>query len=227
LKKKFVALLSAATLVGGMTIGASAAPVLEKITAHLNWGITYEVNGKQWTPKDQSGNRIAAISYNNTTYLPVRAVSDALGVAVEYDNKAQKIKLGEKSDKTPITSEDIKLSYDSVITKDKQHTVHNGKDYGSGVLLNNVNIGEKRFTLKPGGKHQTLELSVLPVKVTKEILVKIMSGDVLLKEVVISPSDSIQTVTVDIDGAKEIEVSAKYAKVEIGDDTLFFAGTYK
>ncbi len=227
MKKRFVALLSAATLVGGMTIGVSAAPVLEKITAHLNWGIAYEVNGKQWTPKDQSGNRIAAISYNNTTYLPVRAVSDALGVAVEYDNKAQKIKLGKKSDLTPITSEEIKLSYASVITKDKQHTVHNGKDYGSGVILNSINGVEKGFTLRPGGKHQTLELSVFPVSVNKDIVVKIMRGGVLLKEVVITPSDSIETVTVDIDGAKEIEVSAKYPKVEIGDDILFFAGTYK
>lgn len=49
------------------------------------------LNGTMWTPKDQAGNRIAAFTYNNTTYFSVRAVSLALGVAVEFDNNVQKI----------------------------------------------------------------------------------------------------------------------------------------
>lgn len=232
MKKKFVVLLSAVTMLGGMTIGAGAAPVLEKITANLNWGISYEVNGNPWIPKDQSGNKIAAISYNNTTYLPVRAFSDALGVAVEFDNKTQKIILGEKSlgekpASTPLTSEDIDVKYSSVVTKDKQYTVHDGKDYGSGVLMKEINVAEKEVTFKPEGKHQTLELSVLPVSVTREISVKVFNDEVLLKEIFLSPSSSGQTVTLDIKGAKELKVTAKFVDLVSGEDTIFVAGTYK
>lgn len=226
MKKKFVVLLSAAMMVGGMTIGVGAAPVLEKITAHLNWGINYEVNGKQWTPQDQSGKRIAAITYNNTTYLPVRAVSDALGVAVNYDNKSQKISLGEKNSTTPITSENIKGSFDATVTKDKQYTVHNGKDYGSGVIMQDITTTRK-FTMLPGGKHQTLELTIIPLSVKKDVTVKVFDGDVLLKEISVTPSDSAQTVTFDIGGAKELQVEAKLVNLTVNGESLFITGQYK
>ncbi|MBD8500962.1 stalk domain-containing protein [Paenibacillus arenosi] len=226
MKKKFVVLLSAVTMLGGMAIGVGAAPVLEKITANLNWGIRYEVNGKQWTPKDQSGNKIAAINYNNTTYLPVRAVSDALGIAVKFDNKTQKITLGEKLATTPLTSEKIDVGYSSVVTTDKQYTVHDGKDYGSGVLMKEINV-EQKVTFKPEGKHQTLELSVLPVSVSKEISVKVFNGEVLLKEVFLSPGGSGQSVTLDIKGAKELKVTAKLVDIIGASGTIFLAGTYK
>lgn len=211
----------------GYDYSVGAAPVLEKITANLNWGISYEVNGKEWTPKDQSGNAIAAISYNNTTYLPIRAVSNALGIAVEFDNKTQKIRLGEKSAATPLTSEDIAVRYSSVVTKDDQYTVHDGKDYESGVLMKEINTAAKDVTFKPEGKHQTLELSVFPVSVTKEISVKVFNDEVLLKEVFLSPGSGGQTVTLDIEGAKELKVTAQFVNLVSGDDTIFLTGTYK
>lgn len=127
MKKKLIITLSSFTLLGGMAIGAGAAPILEKITANLNWGINYSISGKTWSPVDQNGKKLAAITYNNTTYLPVRSVGEALGVAVDYNNSSQTLMLGEKSDTTPITSEKIEVKHDSFVTKDKQFTVQQEK----------------------------------------------------------------------------------------------------
>lgn len=75
-----------ATMVFGMAItgsaGVYAGTKLQKITAYLNHSIGFKVNGAAYTPVDNKGNTLAPITYNNTTYLPVRALADVLKVPV-------------------------------------------------------------------------------------------------------------------------------------------------
>ncbi|KAG2960984.1 hypothetical protein PC120_g27895 [Phytophthora cactorum] len=207
-----------------MAIGAGAAPILEKITANLNWGINYSISGKTWSPVDQNGKKLAAITYNNTTYLPVRSVGEALGVAVDYNNSSQTLMLGEKSDTTPITSEKIQTDYSSYVTKDKQFTVHQGKDYVSGVIMKSINTADKDFSIFTEGKYQKLEISVFPVDVKTDISVRILDGDVLLKEVIISTSDKIQTASFDIGATKKLTVEADTLLVTGTDSSIFVTG---
>lgn len=75
--------------------GAFAATNLEEIKANLNKGIGFVVNGKEWIPKDQKGNVQYAITYKGSTYVPLRAAGDALGVEVGWDGKNNKVHLGE------------------------------------------------------------------------------------------------------------------------------------
>jgi predicted porin len=97
LKKQAIFALTAAAVLFGAAAGASAAPVLEKISAQLNWSTKFVVNGQAWTP-ESNGEKLAPIIYNNTTYLPIRAVSQALDVAVTWDAETQTVYLGEKTD---------------------------------------------------------------------------------------------------------------------------------
>ncbi|PYY29733.1 hypothetical protein [Paenibacillus illinoisensis] len=93
--------------------------------------------------------------------------------------------------------------------------------------MKEINTAAKEVTLKPESKHQPLELSVLPVSITKDISVKVFNDEVLLKEVFLSPNSSGQTVTLDIEGAKELKMTAKFVNLVSGDDTIFLSGTYK
>ncbi|NUU75442.1 stalk domain-containing protein [Paenibacillus xylanilyticus] len=91
---------SAATMmVLGMTLtgaaGVFAGTQLEKISAYLNHGISFNVDGAAYTPTDGNGNKLAPITYNNSTYLPVRAIADALHVPVSYDGKKGQVTIGE------------------------------------------------------------------------------------------------------------------------------------
>ncbi|CAH1220725.1 stalk domain-containing protein [Paenibacillus sp. JJ-223] len=90
---------AAAVMVLGMTLtgaaGVFAGTQLEKISAYLNHGISFNVNGSAYTPTDGSGNKLAPITYNNSTYLPVRALADALHVPVSYDGKKGQVIIGE------------------------------------------------------------------------------------------------------------------------------------
>ncbi|MFB5268646.1 stalk domain-containing protein [Paenibacillus enshidis] len=84
--------------VAGMTLtgaaGVYAGTQLQKITAYLNHQIGIQVNGEAYSLADQEGNPLTPITYNGTTYLPVRAVGDVLNVPVSYDAKEQQVQIG-------------------------------------------------------------------------------------------------------------------------------------
>ncbi|MBB3128317.1 hypothetical protein FHS19_002971 [Paenibacillus rhizosphaerae] len=79
-----------ATLVVGMTLsgtaGVYAGSNLQKISAYLKHNISFEINGKTFVPTDGNGNKLAPIVYNDSTYLPVRALSEALKASVNYNS---------------------------------------------------------------------------------------------------------------------------------------------
>ena len=84
-KKSIAALTMAGVLALGMAAGAAVAR--QKITAELRPDITVKVNGTvQDLDKD-------AISYNGSTYLPVRAIGEAVGMDVNWDGETQTVSL--------------------------------------------------------------------------------------------------------------------------------------
>ncbi len=95
--KKFITAAMVAGMALSASVGAYAASNIETIKAQLNHGLGFVVNGQAYTPKDAAGKSLDPIVYNNTTYLPVRALGEALNVPVTYDATGQKVVIGTKS----------------------------------------------------------------------------------------------------------------------------------
>lgn len=55
------------------------------IIAQISSEITVNLDGKMLDLKSQDGQKVNVIVYNGTTYLPVRAFSNALGLNVDWD----------------------------------------------------------------------------------------------------------------------------------------------
>lgn len=55
--------------------------------------IKVSLDGKMVDLKDANGMAVEPFAIDGTTYLPVRAVSDAVGLDVEWDQKNQQVKL--------------------------------------------------------------------------------------------------------------------------------------
>lgn len=91
--KGFVCGVIAATTLGA--IGTFAAGVWENIPVLKN-DIKVVVNGNEVTADN--------FLYNDTTYLPLRAVSNALGENVEYDEIDNTAYIGERIDKDTMKS---------------------------------------------------------------------------------------------------------------------------
>ena len=78
----------------GMTLtgaaGVYAGANLEKISAYLNHSIGIKVDGVIYN----TGKTLTPITYQNTTYLPVRAIADVLDVPLQYDAKNNQVLIG-------------------------------------------------------------------------------------------------------------------------------------
>lgn len=70
-----------------------AQPVKKQIQVLYN-DIKIAVDGVIITPKDANGNVVEPFTFNGTTYLPVRAIGDALGKEVTWDGETKTVYLG-------------------------------------------------------------------------------------------------------------------------------------
>ncbi len=88
-------------------------------TAELFYNnIKIYIDGGEIVPKDANGNTVEPFTMNGTTYLPVRAISNALGKDVEWDGATQSVYIGKKDQTKPdnyldrIQYNDYKSGYD-------------------------------------------------------------------------------------------------------------------
>ena len=221
-RKTFITLAIALALVCGMVIGANAADTLKEISAYLNYGITIKYNGEVQNLTDAGGNRVYPISYNGTTYLPVRAVSNMLGIGVDWDGATQTVLLG-KTGATVNLMETYKpyTSYQSVsrvisdwhdgpIFYQKSTTPENigGETASSWLNLYNPknNWAEDSNTLlcsfNIGGKYKTLTFKAY----TNEDATLTVKGDTdsLLGEFKLTAGQTPQTFTLDLLNTKQL-----------------------
>lgn len=80
------------SLVMGFALPALAANYNQNINVVYR-DIKMKINGNTITPRDASGSVVEPFIYNGTTYLPVRAVGDAVGYTVNWDQNSATVDL--------------------------------------------------------------------------------------------------------------------------------------
>ncbi len=97
--------LIGATIMGGVVFAANTTTLYDVIAN----GIKIVIDGQQLNPTDANGNKVEPIIYNGTTYLPVRAVANAIGKAVYWDGPNYTVYLGDM---------DGELEYPTIMLED-------------------------------------------------------------------------------------------------------------
>ena len=95
--KSFLTGVVLTALVMGLCVPAVASAIQKQLT------VTYKdikicVDGTEITPKDANGNTVEPFVSDGTTYLPVRAVGEALGKEVTWDGNTNTVYVGVKPD---------------------------------------------------------------------------------------------------------------------------------
>lgn len=72
-------------VIGAMLGSGAMAATTGTLQNVITSGVTIFVDGKQFSPTDANGKPVEPFIYQGTTYLPVRAVSNALDVDVDWD----------------------------------------------------------------------------------------------------------------------------------------------
>lgn len=107
MKKKSVLALG---LVLTMALGTAAAAAGGMLDISVSTNTRVLVNGEEFVPKDANGKEVPVFNYGGTTYVPIRAVSEAFGLEVGYDKdkNAAVITMPEPPEKvTPPIREDM------------------------------------------------------------------------------------------------------------------------
>nr|WP_243767801.1 stalk domain-containing protein [Paenibacillus agricola] len=89
MKWKQISVISACCLAFGVT--SYAAGGVESIQAYLNHDFKFTLNSKAWTPKDSDGTVLVPVILNGTSYLPVKAVVEATGGQVQWNDATKTI----------------------------------------------------------------------------------------------------------------------------------------
>ena len=103
---------------------ALAADAIRTLTAHFTSGgnpISIFVDGAKITPKDANGNIVEPFVVDGTTYLPVRAVGEALGKTVTWDGATASVYVGERPGTTQYMT-DICPAYESTTNRYKEYS---------------------------------------------------------------------------------------------------------
>lgn len=67
-------------------LSVSAMAATSSRTIQVEEGVQISLNGATFVPRDANGNEVPVFLYDGTTYVPLRAVSEAMGVDVSYDS---------------------------------------------------------------------------------------------------------------------------------------------
>ena len=114
-------------------IGSAAATVGSRTVTVDYADIKIELNGQQINPTDANGTPVEPFAINGTTYLPVRAVSSALGLDVDWDGATSTVKLTKPNSATPTPQETYNYN-------GEKHLIQPGQvfDKGAYITLENV-----------------------------------------------------------------------------------------
>lgn len=96
---RFLSALLALLMVVGLAVPTLAA--LNKKTIEVYTGVNIYVDDHLIQPKDANGNPVEVFVYNGTTYLPVRAVGEAVGKTVQWEGKTSSVYLGKHTGEKP------------------------------------------------------------------------------------------------------------------------------
>ena len=218
MKKRLQGLI-AGVLIGVIITGGTvfAKNGSEMIEAFYN-NIKIYVDGVHIEPKDASGKAVEPFIYNGTTYLPVRAVGEAIGKTVTWDGTTQSVYLGEKpGDVQYLTDVAPAFQYNSAnyvecTSSNGKHFEMGGEKYTNGFYatagtdINGNCIYPAFYNLN--GKYKTVSFvaGALDNELSSDAEFRIYADDKLIKTLNIKPGNLPQKYVLDIKNALQLKI---------------------
>ncbi len=218
------------------TVSAFAANTKE-IKAYLNYDLKIKYDMQEQNLFDAEGNRVYPISYNGTTYLPVRAIGNLFDVNVDWDGDTYSVLLGKTGEIVDFI-EDFAPSYILEGTYYYRHyksadagyhqtaSIGNQK-YKGYIMMDISDFSDDRVlaSYDLGGKYTTLQFDIISYSKKDDSISIVGDNDVVIKKIDMKNGDVLKTVTVDVTDMSQIKFTsnkdtAKAHKVYIVNATI-------
>jgi hypothetical protein len=212
-----------AFVLGATTIGA--ATKIETIKATINPALNIVLNGKAFVPTDMNGKTLRPITYNNTTYIPLRSVGNAFNVPVNYVSATSTIELGTKAVEVDLIRANAfsnTWGYANYASIDPDKLYINNKKFKNGVINEFKRKSESHsFVIKLNKNYTTLTFDLVSIEADHTYKVMVTDkNNISLKETLIDGLEN-QSVSVDVTGVEQVEFSIKFnGDTFVGPDTV-------
>ena len=219
MKKKFIKGTAAALAAAScMAVGAIGASSLQSISAYLNYGITVKYNGQEQQMYDANGQRVYPISYNGTTYVPIRAVGNMRGIDVAWDGANNAVLLGKTGMALDFIESFTPYAYTALYASDNKHVTNKDGEifklgnttYTQYIKLRTYNDTEFSFYYDIGGKYTTFTFDVYGDK--KDAYLRLYGdNDELIAFFEVKSGTLPTTYTVSVEGVQQLRIVATNA----------------
>lgn len=202
MKKVLGVILAVTVVISTFAVGVLASDNVKEIAATINYALKMKVDNIEWNPTEADGSAIRPITYNGRTYLPVRALAEKLGIAIDWDEATQTVLIGEK-DWRPLTAKEVDFFVEHTgFTKDADKLYIGDGACDFGVALNSDTNYDK---IKIDGSYTKMKLTAYCSD--KDVTVRILDDetDQTYKEIALKKGVKTD-VEFNIDGAKTLQV---------------------
>ncbi|MEN6326283.1 MAG: stalk domain-containing protein, partial [Syntrophomonas sp.] len=204
--------LLCALLMGSIATAMAAGDI--PINAILSGTIKMKLFGQDFAPRETNGTYIQPISYGGRTYLPVRALAEALNVPINWDQATSTLWIGGKNEVVPIDNTTLYEDKSrTILTTDPEKLSSSSTVYKWGITnekpLNSVYF---RSIMKSQGKYSHFTASLfLASDVKKDFVVdfrKETLDGVVIRSVTLKPGETVD-IDIDISGVQNLFMAAQ------------------
>lgn len=201
--KRRAGALALCTVLLGSTAALAAGVTYQTIRVQYS-GIQMVVDGVPVTPKDANGAEIEPFVYNGTTYLPVRAVGEAIGKQVTWDGKTQTVYIGEAPGAVEYLTVVCPPYQEKGYTADKTFSM-DGTSYHANSFYFGYNSSNALFNLN--GQYSTLEVTIghLDGTAEAECTVNVYLDGVYSQSITLEPDEMAKRISIPLKQALQLK----------------------
>ncbi len=199
----------ASTLIGSSIVASTGSVKIDVVYDNIK----IVLDGEQLDPKDANGQTVEPFIYNGTTYLPVRAIGNAIGKDVAWDGVEKVVYLGakpgEKADWLDVCAPYQYKEGKEYRLEDNAFFTMSGKKYTNGYTLylwNAYKTAEALYNLD--GKYQSVSFTVGHIDDTTRAnaTLNVYLDGIIAYTKELKYDDIAQKVTIPLDGALQMKI---------------------
>lgn len=193
------------------------------------YGVSIYVDDSLLDARDANGKPVEAFIYNGTTYLPVRAISEAVGKGVQWDGKTRTVYLGKHNGEKPaVWLKDMDAFHkEGTVTFTESEQDNTGKTY-----QHTVRAASGKNTYLLNGQYSKITGTIGILQESREASsgayapLRIYGDDELLYETVVRGGELPQEFSVDLTGVLQmrVEFDGYWEGQTVADIYLAFLG---
>jgi hypothetical protein len=189
----------------------------------LNGEVKFLKDGESWRPTDDKSNEVLPITYNNTTYLPLRVIANAFNIPVSYDVASKTILLGETNGNTTLYGKQIKTEYSAASffdVIDKKQLIFGGTQYNGAFAVSASSSENYNVKIDFGQKYSTMHL-ILVGKATMSVKVYNLNKQQISDEISLVEGE-VKEVDVELQGSQGVVIYPYTGDYNRSDYPLFY-----